>query len=241
MLRVASYNVHRCVGSDRRHDPERVAAVLSELDADVVGLQEVDSRYHVESGIDQIEFLAAATGYHAVPGPTLVRRDASYGNAVLSRHPVLAIRRTDISAADTRRERRGALDVQLLVLDRPVRFMVTHFGLLRRERRIQAETILRLLAAHACDVTVLCGDFNEWAPRWSTLLALDARLGPSRELRTFPSRWPVLPLDRIWVDPAGALIRVWVHRSHLAREASDHLPVCAALSLPQGGPRPLAP
>ncbi|MCW8141795.1 MAG: endonuclease/exonuclease/phosphatase family protein, partial [Planctomycetota bacterium] len=86
MVRFATYNVHRCIGADGRYDADRVAAVIRELDADVVGLQEVDARYHLENDLDQIEYLQEATGMTAVAGPTLTNHRGYYGNALLTRH-----------------------------------------------------------------------------------------------------------------------------------------------------------
>src|SRR5512139_4054191 len=96
-LCIASYNVHRCIGTDRRHDPERIATILKALDADIVGLQEVDARYHVEGGIDQAEYLARRTGRELVEGITLRRHEARYGNALLTRHPVTDVRLINLS------------------------------------------------------------------------------------------------------------------------------------------------
>jgi len=229
-LGVASYNVHRCVGADNRHDPDRIAAVINELGADIVGLQEVDSRYHVEHGTDQIEYLARATGLRAIAGPTLTRHDRSYGNALLTRCEIGAIRRIDLSVGV--REKRGALDVALTWNRFAMRVIVTHFGLRPWERVRQTAALLRLLDEHEASFTILLGDFNEWVPMRQTLRHINSRLGRARPVRTFPSRWPTLALDRIWVQPRGALINLWAHRSALARIASDHLPVCATLRLP---------
>src|SRR5262249_26771873 len=112
-LTVASYNVHRCIGRDGRHDPGRVAKVIEELRADVVGLQEVDFRYHIRRGVDQLRFLSEATGLESVWGPVLYGPRGQYGNGLLTRHEVLAVRGIDLSVP--RHQRRGALDVDLAV------------------------------------------------------------------------------------------------------------------------------
>lgn len=222
-VRIATYNVHRCVGADGRYDADRVAAVIRELDADVVGLQEVDARYHLQNDLDQIEHLQRATGMTAVPGATLVNHRGYYGNALLSRHPVRVVRHFDLSLAG--RERRGALDVELDVEGTPARVIVTHFGLGGAERRLQVRAILKLLEQGRAAPLAIVGDFNEWSFINRTVRVLDARLGPSVAVRSFPSRWPLFPLDRLWVQPRGRLEAVWAHMSPLARLASDHLPV----------------
>src|SRR5262245_49819871 len=96
-LRLASYNVHRCVGIDRRRSPERVARVLREIDADVVGVQELDARAGTEGGHDQWLLLAQLAGYSAIPGPTLERDDASFGNGIFTRLPIVSHARVDLS------------------------------------------------------------------------------------------------------------------------------------------------
>lgn len=222
-LRVASYNIHSCVGADGRHDPDRVARVIDELDADVIGLQEVDARYHVEHGLDQIDYLGRATGLGAVSGPTLERHRGRYGNGLLTRRPILSLRRIDLSVAA--REPRGALDVELACDGGSVRVVVTHFGLGARERRAQAQRLLAQLEPLGDGLLVVLGDFNEWQPGGAVVRTLDRHLGVSRAFRTFPARWPLLALDRIWVRPRQALHHAQVHRSALARQASDHLPV----------------
>lgn len=228
LLRVASYNIHRCIGSDARHDPDRVVAVIEELDADIIGLQEVDCRYHVEHGVDQIDYLAAATGLFATSAPTMQRCGSTYGNAVLTRWQPSAVERVDLSVNS--REPRGALGVELSIDDLTVRVIVTHFGLSPWERRLQTATLLRMIGEPG-NVTVLCGDFNEWVPRWPTVHLLDDHLGRTTALRTFPARWPALSLDRIWVSPRSAACNLHAHHSRLARNASDHLPLVVAIDL----------
>ena len=225
---VATYNIHRCIGFDWRHDADRVARVIRELDADVVGLQEVDARYHVEDGDDQAEYLAGATGMTAVSGPALVHHRGSYGNAILTRWPVKAVRRVEIGVIG--REPRAVLDTDLEIAGVGVRVVVTHFGLSRSERRLQIEMLLHMLGPRDDRCTILLGDFNEWAP-----MGIQRRLsrvfGRSRAVRSFPSRCPVLALDRIWVHPVSAIVLLRAHRSRLAGWASDHLPVRAEVRL----------
>ncbi|HYD48111.1 MAG TPA: endonuclease/exonuclease/phosphatase family protein [Terriglobales bacterium] len=230
VIRVASYNIHRCVGLDGRHDPDRVAGVLRELDADLIGLQEVDSRYHVEGGIDQIDYLAQSSGFYPISGPTLIREDASYGNALLTRWPPLTVELLDLSVDG--REKRGAIDVAVEVAGIKMRIVVTHFGLGLWERKVQTNVLLKILGDATEPLTVLCGDFNEWVPRWPTVRLLDLRLGRARSAKTFPARWPALGLDRIWVQPNHAVREVRAHNTALARVASDHLPLVASIELP---------
>jgi endonuclease/exonuclease/phosphatase family metal-dependent hydrolase len=228
-LTVASYNVHRCVGRDGRHDPARVARVIQELEADIVGLQEVDFRYYVRQGLDQLHYLAEATGYESVWGPVLYAQRGQYGNGLLTRHDVVEVRGIDLSVP--RSQKRGALDVDLSVHGRQVRVIAAHLGLGLRERQIQVRRLLHALADHdPATPLVLLGDFNEWRPPSRPLRRLHRRFGRTPGVRSFPSNFPILALDRIWVQPREALVAIEVHNTSRARRASDHLPVRATLA-----------
>jgi endonuclease/exonuclease/phosphatase family metal-dependent hydrolase len=227
-LTIASYNVHRCIGRDGRHDPGRVAKVIEELRADVVALQEVDFRYHIRRGVDQLRFLAEATGLESVWGPVLYGPRGQYGNGLLTRHEVLAVRGIDLSVP--RHQRRGALDVDLVVHGTRVRVIAAHLGLGLNERQIQVRRLLQELADHDGTPLVLLGDFNEWRPPSRPLRRLHSHFGRTPGLRSFPSNFPLFALDRIWVQPRTALAALDVHTSHWARRASDHLPVRAVIS-----------
>jgi len=228
-LRIASYNIHRCVGSDRRSDVERVAQVIRELKCDTVGLQEVDSRPGPRSDSRQLEFLANATDMQAVAGATIIRHDRDYGNALLTTRRVLDVRRHDLSFQGF--EPRGALEVDLEVAGARMRVFVMHLGLLPHERRFQMRKVLALLRALPMDQpVVVLGDTNEWLPLSRPLRWLHGLLGTPPLLRSFPVWAPMFALDRVWVRPRGSLLELQVHRSALARKASDHFPVKAVVA-----------
>lgn len=229
MLRVATYNVHACVGTDRRHDPDRVAAVVRELDADIVALQEFT--YAASVAIDTREPLEFATlgSYQCARGPTREAGLHCFGNALLTRHPIVEVHRLDLSLDG--REPRGALAATVDVGGTEVHLLATHLGLRVRERRFQVRQMLWYLQSVRHSVVVVLGDVNDWLPGRSVGHVLDERLGTAARLRSFPSSWPMLSLDRIWVHPAGARRRTFVHASALARRASDHLPVVADIDL----------
>jgi endonuclease/exonuclease/phosphatase family metal-dependent hydrolase len=241
-LVVATYNVHACVGTDRRYDPARVAAVLRELGADIISLQEVGGQRRPGQLPDQAAFLAEETGLQIVSGPNRNYRRSRFGNAVLTRFPVLAVRYIDLSVPGC--EPRGALDVDLDIGERlegqALRVVATHFGLRGGERRKQTNRLLAALAGNgdaegdappAADGAILMmGDFNEWRGRRGGIRALDRELGHAPAPRTFPSWCPILPLDRIYAGPPALVRDVIVHRSPLARLASDHLPLRARLA-----------
>jgi endonuclease/exonuclease/phosphatase family metal-dependent hydrolase len=228
-IRVATYNIHTCIGVDGRCDPARIAAVLREIDADIACLQEVDARRrHLGAHVDQWAYFAETTGYRIVSGDDRYHR-GRFGNAILTRFPVLAERAIDLSVGGY--EPRSAIDAELLVDGRVLRVVATHFGLHAGERRLQANRLLAALgdAVRHGPPVLLMGDLNEWRGRTGGVRALERRLGPCETPRTFPSWLPVLPLDRILACGAANLRDVCVYRSRLARVASDHLPLVGDL------------
>jgi endonuclease/exonuclease/phosphatase family metal-dependent hydrolase len=223
---VASYNIHRFVGIDGRFDPERVARVVRELGAEIVGLQEIDSRFYTDG--DQVKCLAEVSGLEVILGPTRRSRDGHYGNALLTSFPVKEVRRIDLSVYG--REPRGALDVDLLVRGETVRVIVAHLGLGIIERRRQIRRLLDIFCSEQDRMEIMLGDFNEWNPVGKPLCWVHNFFGKSPSLRTFPSFLPVLCLDRIWIRPVDAMVRIKTHRTQLSRVASDHLPVKAVIT-----------
>lgn len=227
---VASYNIHQCRGMDGRRDAGRIASVIRDLDCDAVGLQEVDSRAGPHADSKQLEYLAHATRMEALAGPTILHHDGDYGNALLTRRPVLAVRRHDLSF--TSREPRGALDVDLDVDGRRVRVIVTHLGLRPAERRYQVKLLLKLLhPVEPGELVVALGDINEWLPIGRPLRWLHGLLGAPPSQRTFPTWFPLFALDRVWVRPRSALADLRTHTGRAARVASDHYPLKAVIAL----------
>jgi endonuclease/exonuclease/phosphatase family metal-dependent hydrolase len=224
-FRAVSYNIHRCVGLDGRQDTGRVAEVIRELGADIVGLQEVDSKPGEDSRFEQMRKLAKASDFHVIPGVTILRDDEEYGNVLLTSRRVREIRRLDLSLPG--REPRGAIDVDLDVAGVPIRVIVTHLGLRPWERRVQVRKLLDVLMVKPDRITIVMGDINEWLPGSRPLRWLHRRLGRCPAPRTFPASFPLFALDRIWIWPIRALRSIRAHDSPVARIASDHLPLAA--------------
>lgn len=227
MLRVLSYNIHRCVGTDRRCDPKRVARLIEHARADIVGLQEVDLAFTGNRKSHQLDDLAEATGLSAIAGPTIGGMEAGFGNALLTRGQITRVEFHDLSVL--RREPRGLIDAHISAQGTTVRVLVTHLGLRMNERRRQTQSLLKILAdgAGAAELTLVMGDINEWRPRGFAPYSLDRMLGRAPALRTFPVMFPIFSLDRIWVKPVQALRKITIPDHNLAQVASDHRPVLA--------------
>jgi endonuclease/exonuclease/phosphatase family metal-dependent hydrolase len=226
---VASYNVHKCVGLDRRFDPSRIAAVIGEIGADIVAVQEADRRFGRRTGLLDTATLREH-GLSLLPISNLQDGHGWHGNALLVRQgTALEMQRLTLPGA----EPRGAVMAELELPAGQLRVVAAHFGLLRRCRMRQGAAILEAIARRDSMPTLLLGDLNEWRPgRRSSLRMLEPLFGnlmlapPS-----FPSRLPVFALDRILGWPRGVVRDVQVHNSPLARVASDHLPLKARLHL----------
>ena len=225
-MTLATYNIHACIGADSRFLPERTVQVLQELDADVVALQEVE--HHIIDDRDLLDYLAGNAGLTAIAGPTLLRETRHYGNALLTRMPILKANQIDLSLP--RREPRGAIEVVLDWHGQHIQVVATHLGLRPGERRRQVHRLLELFEACPADISVLLGDLNEWLLWGRPLRWLRRHFAPAPHPRTYPALFPLFALDRIWVHPRAALTTIGIHDSPATRIASDHLPLKAALS-----------
>jgi endonuclease/exonuclease/phosphatase family metal-dependent hydrolase len=229
-LLIASWNLHKCVGTDGRFDPHRSVSVIAELGADIVALQEADRRFGRRIGLLDTKLLERQTGLVPLPISDLQDGLGWHGNAILVRPGTRArLRRLALPGA----EPRGAVVADLDLRHGPLRLVAAHFGLLPRCRRRQATAILAALTEADPMPTVLCGDLNEWnRGQRSSLRALEPLFGPVKAgPASFPTRLPVLSLDRILAWPQPLVTGIAVHDSPLARVASDHLPLTARLHL----------
>lgn len=245
-MRVLSWNVHGLVGRDGRSDPDRIARVIADARPDVAGLQEVLGPDGAEAP-DPGAALGALLGLASAFGPTLARGGRPYGNAILSRHPITATRAYDLSVPG--REPRGCLRADVDVLGLRLHFFAAHLGLHGRERRRQVAQLLSadiLRDAALAYPLVLVGDFNAWSnrsavPRWLRRQLVDCALAAGGEQATFPSPFPVLRLDRAYVDAAFRVRACEVVATRAARAASDHLPVLVELEPTAEARRPPEP
>ena len=225
-LTLVTYNIHGAVGTDGQFSPARIAGVLSALDADIVALQEVPlGGAHWPNVLHQLEHWLPLVG---VEGYTFSVGQRRFGNAVLTRYPVLETRRINLSVA--RREPRGALDADIHCEGQRLRVIATHLGLRASERSHQVGRLLDAFDSETMPV-ILMGDVNEWFVWGRSLRTLISHFQPVPAPATFPARCPVFALDRIWIRPRHRLLRVFVDRSGEARRASDHLPLVAQIQV----------
>ncbi len=233
-IRIVTYNVHKCRGLDRRVRPERIVAVLREVHADIIALQEVLSIEGAARERHQARFIAQELGMDYRIGENRRLEGGAYGNVILSRLPLDRWQNHDITWR--RRERRGCLRVDIPLEGSAVLHVFNvHLGTAFIERRHQARRLVSreiLKAAGLRGARVVLGDFNEWTRGLASRLlashfqSADLRYH-LRRARTYPGVLPLLHLDHIYYDAALELLHLTLHRSRTALVASDHLPLVA--------------
>lgn len=240
LLRIATYNVHKCQGLDRRVRPGRIAAVLREVDADIIALQEVVNIEGASHEQHQARFLADELGLAFHLGENRRHQGGAYGNVVLSRYPIRRVCNHDITWRW--REPRGCLRVDVEVGDALIHIFNVHLGTAFVERRHQGRQLVggEILGSRELHgPRVVLGDFNEWTHGLASRLlgeeleSADLRRHLRRG-RTYPGAFPLLHLDHIYYDSALELEQLSLHKSLTALVASDHLPLVADFRLPQG-------
>jgi endonuclease/exonuclease/phosphatase family metal-dependent hydrolase len=217
--------------------------VLREIDADVIGLQEVLSGHVPHTRNDQAGYLASELGMNLSFGRVRDHAGLDYGNAVLSRLPIVDSDYLDISVG--RYEPRGCMQAVLAIdEERSFRFLNLHMGTSYFERRKQIDTLLsnRILESALMQTgTIIAGDMNEWT-KGLTTRKLRSRLNdvdPKQHIgrsRTFPGLLPLFHLDHIYFDDMFVLKSAALHRTRKSILASDHLPFYADFEIAAGGP-----
>ena len=227
MIKVASYNIRKGIGTDRRRDPERILQVLCEIGADVVALQEADRRFGAREQVLDHRLLAEHGDWKAVPLSLRAASMGWHGNAILVRKSATV---DDCAAIHLPAlEPRGAVMADVAVRGQPLRVVGMHLDISGLWRRRQAHAIMEHADAGDRRPTVLMGDLNAWTPNSGCLRDFGrsyqfAATGPS-----FHARHPVGRLDRIMVSREWRVADCGVHGSAAARKASDHLPIWAVL------------
>ena len=235
-MRLVTYNVHRCVGDDKRLDVDRIAGVIAELDPDIVCLQELDVGRARTGGVDQAQAigkrLSMAVRFH----PAMRIEAEEYGDAILTPWPERLVKAGDLPTVRgiPGLEPRGAVWAAVEIDGRSVNVINTHFGLVPREQRLQAAALVgRDWLGHAdCQgPTILAGDFNAtsitrpYQALCRRLADCQRQLGRKQTVKTFPSSFPAIRIDHAFVSPEIRITDVFAPFSPLARMASDHLPL----------------
>lgn len=223
---VASYNIHKGVGTDRKRDPARILRVLQEVDADIVCLQEADLRFGTRASVLPRFLIEGHTDY--APVPLDVQHDSMgwHGNAILAKAGI-AVESHDIIHIPCL-EPRGVVTASLSLGDVSVSVFGMHLDLSGLWRVRQARAIAALAdAARAARPTVLMGDLNEWRANSGAFREFGKHFAVLDPGPSFPSRRPLGRLDRIMHCGGLTVTDCGVHRSALATTASDHLPVWA--------------
>jgi endonuclease/exonuclease/phosphatase family metal-dependent hydrolase len=227
---------------DRQRSEARIAEVIAEMSVDVVALQELDLGRRRSAGVDQTKMIAGQLGWYSHFHPAMRQEDEHYGNAIFSRYNVNFRRAIELPGKPPFfcRENRAAIEVNIETRLGNVHVINTHLGLGWRERFVQTQlfTSAEWRAAIAGDTPlILLGDFNSLRGS-RPYRTLNRHLREVRELiratgptRTFPTRFPMLAVDHIFVNRAVQPLCVTVHRSPLARIASDHFPLMAEFAL----------
>jgi endonuclease/exonuclease/phosphatase family metal-dependent hydrolase len=229
-MRIATYNIHKARGMDGRTSIKRIAAVLADVNADIVALQEVFSVCDTDDG--QVETLAEEFGFNAAFGCTRHHRGRPYGNAILSRWPIVSSHDMDITWQH--REKRGCIRVDLNTPRGTLHVFNIHMGTSYFERRYQVRSLIssKQLDDNLSGPRVLVGDFNEWIKGLTTKMlsqkfeSLNLELHV-RKRRSYPGLLPLMHLDHMYFERPLHVAKVELVRTRLSKVASDHLPLVA--------------
>ncbi len=248
MVRILTYNVHRCVGVDRRLDVGRVADVIAAQSPDIVALQELDVGRARTGGVDQAHRIAHRLGMAFHFNAALRVEEELYGDAILTALPERLVKAGPIPGHPrfSRLEPRGAVWVAIQADGVELQVINTHLGLVPREQRLQAEGLVGpdWLGGAGDGPLVLVGDMNA-TPRNAAYRIFARRLTESRRMArprratpTFPSTFPVLPLDHVFLGRGLSVTAVSTPLDPLTRLASDHLPLVVDVSVDAATARP---
>lgn len=243
LIRLLTWNVHRCLGVDGRISPQRIAGVIAQAAPDVVALQEVDVRRKRTGLVDQAEDIARALGMESHFHANVRVMEEQYGDAILTVLPSALIHSGRLPGRPglRRLEPRGALWARIDVGRATLHVVNTHLSLIAQERRTQTDSLFGpewMGRADCAGPVALVGDFN-LVPRSRVYRRLARRMqdaqrapGLGRPKPTFPAGFPVLRIDHVFTRGPVAVRRVEVIRNEVTRVASDHLPLVVDLELP---------
>ena len=234
MCRIVTYNIHSGIGRDKKHDYKRIGQFLASSGADVVLLQEMDTRPPARDTAQDVRDICAENTFKLIPSPAIREADGWYGNAILTRFDVLSNDTVDVSQSG--RQPRNVQIVELKTEKTPLTVVNTHKGLKKLERRSQFSLLHEHLSQRLKEKQtplVLAGDFNEWQFFSKAFKGLNSLLFQQKVGATFPSHFPVFSLDRVWVTDDIKVKACRKLKNAKTRVYSDHLPVLIDIELPE--------
>lgn len=245
-IKIATYNIHRAIGLDRRFRPQRIIEIINEIDADIILLQEVDEGVPRSRELNLAKEIAQACGFpYFILGHNVTLRKGNYGNATLSKFPILNHRNIDLTIGNKKKRGCQHTTIEISHSDTPKNIDVfnLHLGLSAKERQKQAGVLFRskeyltLCNSAPC---IVAGDFNDWRSLLRALFiegmgfycATDrSRLMREIAIKTFPSFAPRGGLDRIYYKGDLEFISVSRYKKKIAKIASDHLPILSEFKI----------
>ena len=234
MCRIVTYNIHSGIGRDKKHDYKRIGQFLANSGADVVLLQEMDTRPSERNTAQDIKDICADNTFDLIPSPAIREPEGWYGNAILTRFDVINHDTVDVSQRG--RQPRNVQVVELKTEKTPLTVVNTHKGLKKLERRSQFSLLHEHLSHRLKErqtPLVLAGDFNEWQFFSKAFKGLNELLTQQKVGATFPSHFPVFALDRVWVSDDIKVKSCRKLKNAKTRIYSDHLPVLIDIALPE--------
>ena len=246
MPRLMTYNVHRCVGTDRRLDVERIVAVIADYAPDIVCLQELDVGRARTGNVDQASQIARGLSMQVHFNAAMRVEAEEYGDALLTAHPETLVKAGALPSIRgvPGLEPRGAIWAVVEIDGVAINVFTTHLGLVPREQRLQAAALCgKDWMGHPDCVgpTILCGDFNAtsitrpYQTLCRKLIDGQRQAGIRPTLKTFPSGFPAIRIDHCFVSEHIRVTGVTVPASPLARAASDHLPLVIDFEIQRTG------
>ncbi|WP_181406630.1 endonuclease/exonuclease/phosphatase family protein [Alteromonas mediterranea] len=234
MCRIVTYNIHSGIGRDKKQDYKRIGQFLASSGADVVLLQEMDTRPPERDTAQDVRDICAENTFKLIPSPAIREADGWYGNAILTRFDVLSNDTVDVSQSG--RQPRNVQIVELKTEKTPLTVVNTHKGLKKLERRSQFSLLHEHLSQRLKEKQtplVLAGDFNEWQFFSKAFKGLNSLLFQQKVGATFPSHFPIFSLDRVWVTDDIKVKACRKLKNAKTRVYSDHLPVLIDIELPE--------
>jgi endonuclease/exonuclease/phosphatase family metal-dependent hydrolase len=228
-IRIMSYNIHHGISRDGKLDINNIAEVIRESGAQIVGLQEVDNRFIRTFFRDQARELAEKLDMHYYFGENFTLFGAGYGNAVLSKFPIVSASNLQL---DSKGEQRGVVSARIDIHGKEVNFLVTHLSLNRSIRDTQLQQIRKYIGLLE-DEVILVGDFNS-TPEAGEIMYMERELKEAakelgkEDLYTFVGRDGTRErIDYIFLSPEIAVSDVYT----IETDASDHLPLVADIGI----------